>query len=186
MILDTSIWTKSGLKFGIGSFVAQPADHQWLKAWKPMFLFVNLRRSLADCSLDANRCFKFPQLQKRSGFSQVERYWHMVTWHADLIFNCLGFGRCLFPRFWMLRGNVIHIFAFGPRINFRVFLSRFFLFKIARVLIVPWSVSPNLLQGIGQVGPRWGQLWWSGGGPLWSISNTRCHDIWSTCMAAGK
>lgn len=85
-LISSKIWTKSGLKFGIGSFVAQPADHQLLKASKRYFLSTS-EEALQIVHWMPTIAASF----LRSGFSQVERYWRMVTWHADLIFNCLGY-----------------------------------------------------------------------------------------------
>lgn len=52
------------------------------KSMEAMFLFVNLRRSLADCSLDANRCFKFPSYKK----DLVSRRWSAIgIWWPDML-----------------------------------------------------------------------------------------------------
>ena len=81
------------------------------KRMEAMFFF-NFKRNFADCSPDASRGFKFPSLI-RSGFSQVERYWHMVTWHADLIWDFESVFLFLHG-FWM---RILEIWLTFARIN---------------------------------------------------------------------
>lgn len=107
------------------------------KSMEAMFLFVNLRRNLADCSLDANLCFKFPSYKKDLVYrrwSAIGIWWpDMLTWSSSVWDSEVLF----FTWFWMLRGNVIRIFAFGPRINFCVFLSSVFCSKLQEFWLFP-------------------------------------------------